>query len=73
MNGFTDTIAGFARGDVLIRNLLASATTLSFNAAHDRLTRTEGSTSSTLQLAGSYQASNFFLFSDNGLAAIGHT
>ena len=74
--GFTDTIGGFALGDVIDLNGMSytgTTTTFSFDGTHDRLAVTNGSSSITLQLTGSYNASSFALFSDNGVVGITHT
>lgn len=74
--GFADTIAGFTTGDVLDLNGMSytgTSTTLSFDAAHDKLTVSNGSLGITLQLSGAETASAFTLFNDNGTVAVGHT
>jgi fibronectin-binding autotransporter adhesin len=72
--GFGGQIAGFAAGDLItLAGLGFSGTSLSFNATTDQLTATNTSSSATLQLVGSYTASNFYLFNNAGVAAIGHT
>ena len=73
-NAFAATIAGFAPGNLIeLSNLPYSGATLSFNSALDRLTVTNGSSSVTLQLAGTYHASDFHLFSNFAIAAIAHS
>ena len=70
---FAGKISGFAAGDFIgIAGLGFSGASLAFNAATDKVTVTNGSTSASLQLVGSYTAADFYLFSNNGIAAIGH-
>ncbi|HTW29504.1 MAG TPA: hypothetical protein VME92_20430 [Acetobacteraceae bacterium] len=73
--GFGDTISGFALGDVIDLQGMGwnTTTSFSFNTATDKLSVTNGSVSSTLQLAGSYSASSFRLFSDHGIVAVAHS
>jgi hypothetical protein len=74
--GFGDTITGFAAGDVIGLGGLAWTGTLSsfsFDSADDRLAVTNGSSSITLQLAGTYTDTSFALFSDAGVIGITHT
>jgi hypothetical protein len=70
---FGDTISGFASGDmILVQGFYAPETTLAFDAVHDVLQLTFGSSSVNFQLTGSYSASDFYLFSHDGTAAVGH-
>jgi hypothetical protein len=72
--GFADTIAGFAAGNIIeLTGFNFSGSSLAFNAATDQLRITSGTSNATLRFSGSYTASSFRLFSDQGLAAIAHT
>jgi hypothetical protein len=71
--GFGGKVAGFATGDVIdFAGFGFAGSSLSFNAATDKLTVTNGAVSASLQLAGSYTAPDFYLFNDGGVAAVGH-
>jgi hypothetical protein len=74
--GFADKIAGFAAGDVIDLNDLgyvSGSTTFSFDSAKDELAVSNGSSSVTLNLSGSYSGSSFALFNDDGIVGITHT
>lgn len=74
--GFADKIGGFAAGDVIDLNGMSytgTATSFAFNASTDKLVVTDGSTSITLALSGSYTSSSFALFNDDGIVGITHT
>ncbi len=73
--GFGDTISGFAGGDILNLQGIGwnSTTSFTFNGGTDKLSVTNGSSSVTLQLAGSYTSSNFVLFNNAGTTAVAHS
>jgi fibronectin-binding autotransporter adhesin len=74
--GFSDTIAGFTTGNVIDLDGMSytgTLSTFSFNSTKDQLAVGNGSSSITLQLAGSHTASSFFLFNDNGIVGVGYS
>ena len=76
-NHFTATLSDFGNGDIIdLPNIAYSSAHLSYNSSADTLTVSDGSLgpSITIQLAGSYAASNFVLSNDgNGDAEVTFT
>jgi hypothetical protein len=73
--GFGDTIQGFAAGDLIDLNGLGygATNTFTYNGSKDTLVVSNGSSSATLTLSGSYNQNSFALINDHGVIGITHT